>query len=59
MFMPAPTEANTAVLPGASAWSASWPRWMRSSRVGRVATELLPSQEMVMGMMPAGISVTP
>ena len=55
--MPAPTLAKTMTSPGAMDASASWPRVIRSSRVGRVATEELPSQEMVMGMTPAGAGV--
>ena len=55
-FMPAPTEAKTTRSPGSMWWPSSRSLRMRSSRVGMVATELLPRKEMVIGMMPLGIS---
>src|SRR5687768_6767054 len=52
--IPAPTEASTIVSPLPISCPSSFRLEMRSSSVGTVATELLPSQEMVMGMTPAG-----
>ena len=54
MFMPAPTEARRRSSPGWKAWPSRSPFRIRSRMVGMVATELLPSQEMVMGITPAG-----
>ena len=55
MFMPAPTEANTTISPLFKWWLLSFPLCKRSNMVGKVATELLPSQEMVIGIMCSGI----
>ena len=56
IFMPAPTDTNTTWSPFFKQWLLSFPFLNKSYRVGRVATELFPNQDMVIGMTFSGIS---
>ena len=55
MFIPAPTEANTAMFPASNWCPSSLPFRIRFNNVGIVATDEFPRFEMVMGMIEAGI----
>ena len=55
MFIPAPTDAITIVSGLLIVCSGNLPFSIRSSKVGMVATELLPSYPTDMGIIPAGI----
>ena len=54
MFIPAPTEVIRCTLPGSTRCASSFSLRSRSSIVGTVATEELPSQEMVIGIIVCG-----
>lgn len=54
MLMPAPTDASMTTSPSSTFWSSILPFSTRSKSVGIVATELLPSQWILMGMTPSG-----
>ena len=50
MFIPAPTEANMILSPFLNSWPFNSPLIKRSYNVGKVATELFPSQDIVIGI---------
>ena len=51
MFIPAPTEANTAMFPASNWCPSSLPFRIRFNNVGIVATDEFPRFEMVIGMI--------
>ncbi len=57
-FMPAPTEAKRSTSPLFSSWPSTSRRSSKSRSVGRVATELLPSQPTVIGTSSSSVCVT-